>query len=148
MTTVAKSLRALAAATALLLVMPAAAEDKKAPTKDDYEIDVSKTTAELQVGQSGTLVVHIKAKNGLKVHPQAPLEVKLTTSAGLTTEKNKLGRKQAKQQDAESPELSTGMTGRAAGAQTVEASLSFFLCSDTWCQRVTDKKTIAVKVTE
>jgi hypothetical protein len=138
-----------AALGALLFAGAAAADDKKPKdraTKDDYAIDTSKSSAALEVGEDGKLALVITPKNGTKIHPQAPLEVKLTVKDGVDLEKKKLGRKDIKDAEAKSPELTCGVKGKKKGTHNVEADVSFFLCTDTFCQRMTDRVTIAVKV--
>lgn len=121
---------------------------KDGATKDDYVIDTSGSSPELKVQGDGTLAIHIKPKEGLKVHPQAPLEVRLTSSAGVKPAKTKLGRKDVTEQDSTSPELRCALRGEVAGDQVIEAELSFFLCSESWCQRMKDKVAVPVKVVE
>lgn len=138
-----------------LLGGPALAEgegDKAPPkdraTKDDYELDPTGTTGELKVGDQGTFSLIIRAKNGLKIHPQAPLEVKLKDAPGLKVEKQKLGRGDVANKGDAAPDLRTGLSAIAAGTHNVEADVSFFLCSDTWCHRMTDRLSVGIKVTE
>lgn len=137
--------------------LSAQAQDKKAPdkkekkddgkmSKDDYAIDTSGTSTEIKVASDGRLSIHIKPREGLKVHPQAPLEVRLKPSAGVKTEKKKLGRADVKEAEAGDPELGCGVTGEQSGEQKIEADVSFFLCSDKVCQRMKDKVVVAVAV--
>lgn len=120
---------------------------KKSPTKADFAIDTSQTSSSIKVKGKGKLSILIKPGEGLKVHPDAPLEVKVKTSSGLSSSKNKLGRGDVVDAKATAPELACDLNASAAGAQTVDAELSFFLCSDSWCQRMKDRVTINVDVT-
>lgn len=139
---------------ALAASLPALAADDAAPkkrdraTKDDYRIDVSGSSAELQVGQDGVIKLVLVPKNGTKIHPQAPLEVKLSEPDGIQLEKRKLGRGDVADKEAKDPALSTAVSGRKAGSYSVDADVSFFLCTDEWCQRMTDRVSIPMKVTE
>lgn len=121
--------------------------EKKTATKSDYTLDVSATAVEGKVKSDLPFSLVIAPVEGLKVHPQAPLEVKLKTTDGLKAAKPKLGRADVKSAEAKSPELVTTLHASAAGKQEVEASVSFFLCSPSWCQRMTDKVVVAVNVT-
>lgn len=121
-------------------------EKKDRATKDDYKIEVSGSTAELAVGADGVIQVVLVPKNGTKIHPQAPLEVKLSEPEGLKLHKRKLSRGDVADKEAKSPALSTKVTAQKAGAHKVNADVSFFLCTDEWCQRMTDRVAIPVKV--
>lgn len=155
---------ALGASLALgLLLAPAAtAQDKKddkeeAPKEDDkkrkegpaqkgdYEVDTSATSPEIKVNGDGKLSIHIKPIEGMKVHPQAPLEVRLTPSEGLKPARSKLGRKQVTDPEATAPELTCDLHAETAGDHKVEAELTFYLCSETRCDRMKDKVVVAVK---
>lgn len=139
---------AMSLAAVLLLAGSALAEEKKKDraTKDDYTIDVSGSSAAVKVGSKGVIKIVIKPKNETKIHPQAPLEISLTQPAGLVVEKKKLGRKDVKDKKAKAPELGCGVTGEKAGDYSVDADVSFFLCTESFCQRMTDRVSIAVKV--
>jgi hypothetical protein len=123
------------------------AQDKKAAGKGDYSLDTSKTSSSAAVKSDAVFSIVIVPASGLKIHPQAPLEVKLKTTEGLKPAKAKLGRADVKDAAALAPELSTTVNAAAAGKQEIEASVSFFLCSDSWCQRMTDKVVVPVNVT-
>lgn len=148
--------RALLASLSLLLAlapaMAAAGEGapkkKERATKDDYELDVSGTTEELKPGEAGRFSLVIRPKNGTKVHPQAPLEVKLKATAGLEVEKPKLSRKEIANPGEPAPELKTGVRAIREGDQAIEADVSFFLCTDEWCQRMTDRVNVPIKVAQ
>jgi len=132
--------------TSLSALADEGAGDKKAPAKAEYSVDTSASTKSMSVKDRGLVSIHIKPGEGLKVHPQAPLEVKLKTSAGLKSEKNKLGRGDVKDPAATAPELTCALSANAGGKQTVEADLSFFLCSESWCQRMKDRVVVEIDV--
>jgi hypothetical protein len=122
--------------------------EKKAPTKDDYSLDSSLTSSNLKLNEDGLFSLAIIPVEGLKVHPDAPLEVRLNTSAGLVSSKKKLGRKDATDEKALAPTIQTIIRGETAGKKEIEANISFFLCSKSWCQRMTDRVSIGVKVSK
>ncbi|MBI1944396.1 MAG: hypothetical protein HYS27_01800 [Deltaproteobacteria bacterium] len=135
--------------TALLLAVtvaaaPTPAADDRA-TKDDYTLDTGGTDKTVKVGKDGTFSLVVRAKNGKKVHGEAPLEVVFKDPKGVKPGKGKLGRGDVVDKAAASPELRTTLRGEKAGATTLEATVSFFLCTDSWCQRMSDK--IAVPIT-
>ncbi len=138
---------------ALPLVLAAApvlhAEDapkKERATKDDYQIDTSGSSSAVSVGNDGVIKLVLVPKNGTKIHPQAPLEVKLSQPDGIKLEKRKLGRGDVADKAAKQPALSTDVSGQKPGSYTVDADVSFFLCTDEWCQRMTDRVSIPIKV--
>lgn len=141
---------------ALLLCSLSASAEKESPpppkkekaSAADYELDLQKTTTALSNGGDGFFVLQIRAKNGTKVHPEAPLEVSLKSDEALQLEKAKLGRGDANQPDDTTTELRTSFHARQNGTHTLAAELSFFLCTDTWCQRMTDRVETSVVVSE
>lgn len=143
-------LRTLCACTLMVSGLALAEEDKApektAPTKDDYKLDVSGSSKRLKINEDGLFSLSITPVAGLKVHPDAPLEVKLKTSQGLTTTKKKLGRKDAVEPTALAPTLQTAIRGESTGKKEIQADISFFLCSKTWCQRMTDKLVVDVTI--
>ena len=137
---------ALAAAPAVADPAAPAADDKA--TKDDYTVDASGTTAKLKVNGDGTFSLKITPKNGKKVHPEAPLEVSLVDNPAVKPAKSKLGRGDLKDKAAQEPEVTTSLRGVKAGATTLEANISFFLCTDAWCQRMSDRVQVPISVEE
>lgn len=126
---------------------PAAPKNDKA-TKDDYELDTSKTTTTLKVGGEGSFSLVIHPKAGKKVHPDAPLEVVFKVVPAAKPAKGKLSRSDVVDKAATAPELRTALRGVSKGSFNLEASVSFFICTDDWCQRMTDKVTVPVTVAD
>jgi hypothetical protein len=115
-------------------------------TKDDYVLDTSATDKTIKVGKDGKFSVVVTPKNGKKVHAEAPLEVVFKDPKGLKPGKAKLGRGDVVDKAAAAPELRTTLRGEKAGATTLEATVSFFLCTDSWCQRMSDKISVPITV--
>lgn len=144
---------ALAVAFAAVTATPAFADDaarvaEDRATKDDYALDVTATTGALKVGTDGKFSLKITPKNGKKVHPDAPLEVAIVDNAVVKPGKAKLGRGDLKEKGSKEPEVGTSLRPVKAGSGTLEATVSFFLCTDAWCQRISDKVQIPVSVSE
>lgn len=131
---------------AFAIVAAPAADDRA--TKDDYELDTGATDKTLKVGKDGTFSLVVKAKNNKKVHPEAPLEVVFKDPKGIKPGKAKLGRGDVADKAAKAPDLRTTLRGEKAGATVLEANVSFFLCTDSWCQRMTDKVSVPITVEE
>jgi hypothetical protein len=138
---------ALLAAPVVHAAPPAPAADDKA-TKDDYELDTSGSSSKIKLNGEGTFSLVVKPKNGKKVHPDAPLEVAFKDPKGVAPAKSKLGRNDVVDKASKAPEVKTKLRGTKAGATTLEASVSFFLCTDAWCQRMTDHVSVPVTVEE
>lgn len=150
--------RAVLVATSVLLALPALAApspsspsspsaDDKA-TKDDYTLDTSGTDAKIRLGSDGKFSLVVTPKNGKKVHPDAPFEVSFKEPQGVKPLKTKLGRADVVDKASKAPEVQTKLRGEKVGATTVDASVSFFLCTDAWCQRMTDRISIPITVEE
>ncbi|HEY4221932.1 MAG TPA: hypothetical protein VGO62_11325 [Myxococcota bacterium] len=122
-----------------------AAEGNKA-SKDDYELDVGGTDSKLKAGTDGKFDLVIRPKNGMKIHPQAPLEVTFKDLKGVKPGKSKLGRNDLVDKDSKAPEVRTTLRADKPGQYTLDANVSFFLCTDAWCQRMSDHVSIAITV--
>jgi hypothetical protein len=127
--------------------------DAKAPvddkaTKEDYELDASKTVREVRVGAEAPFSVVIKPKRGKRVQPDAPLEVTFKEARGVKPAKGKLSRSDVADKKSAAPEVKTTLRGVSKGNYNLEASVSFFICTDVWCERVTDRVTVPITVTE
>jgi hypothetical protein len=129
----------------------AQAADTPAPptdraTKDDYVLDVKKTTTALKMGADGAFSIVIMPKNGKKIHGDSPLEVKLGKSAQVKPEKEKLGRSDVVDKTTKDVELTTVLHPVQKGASSIGVDVSFFLCLDTWCQRMSGRIEVPVTV--
>ena len=103
---------------------------------------------ELKVGAEGGLSIVVRPKGDKKIHPQAPFEVTLKPSAGIKPAKGKLNRSDVVDKGAKAPEVRTTLKATGKGPQSVEADVSFFICTDAWCQRMTDRVAVAINVVE
>lgn len=132
---------------ALLATGAFAQEEKKAPKKA-FAVDTSKSSKSLKPGERGALSFHIQPVEGKKVHPDAPLEIKLKDSPALKAGKSKLGRKDVVEKTAYDPEVRTTLQAVEKGEHAVEAQLSFFLCDKDAgiCERVEEKVVVNIAV--
>src|SRR5512147_278745 len=80
-------------AAAALVAGPAAraAGDVGAEAASSYRIETEGTTRALKPGGAGKLVLAIVPRSGTHVHPEAPLKIALSGSAGLALAKTALG---------------------------------------------------------
>jgi hypothetical protein len=115
-------------------------------TKDDYALEATATPAPLKVNAEGVFRLKITPKNGKKVHGEAPLEVTLLENAFVKPARQKLGRGDVQDKASKEPEVTTTLRAVKAGTTTLEANVSFFLCTDAWCQRMSDRVQVPITV--
>ena len=111
-----------------------------------FTVDTARSTPELKVGDKGVLSMVINPGPGKKVHDQAPLSIALKPGKGVTLAKAKLGHADVANKGAKSPEFTVEVTATAPGAQTTEAEMQFFICTDKWCERMQHRVTITTTV--
>lgn len=128
------------------IAVAAGAQEERKGRGVDYDIQTSASTKQLKVGERGKLVIAIIPTKDRKVHKQAPLSVSLRAPAGIVLDKAKLGRADVSQDSEKRLELSVGFTAKSMGEQSIEANASFFICTDKWCQRMSERIVIAVNV--
>jgi hypothetical protein len=121
-----------------------AADDRA--TKDDYALDATASPSPLKVNAEGVFRLKITPKNGKKVHGEAPLEVTLLDNAFVKPARQKLGRGDVQDKASKEPEVTTTLRAVKAGATTLEANVSFFLCTDAWCQRMSDRVQVPITI--
>lgn len=136
----------LVAASLLALWMPLRAQEEPKGKGVDYTIDTSQSTRQLKAGERGTYVLAIVPGKDRKVHKQAPLSVTLRAPAGIVLDKAKLGRADVASDDGKRVELKVGFAAKSAGEQAIEADATFFICTDKWCQRMTEQVAVTVNV--
>jgi hypothetical protein len=141
-----RTLLATIALVALPVLASPVADDRA--TKDDYSLDTTGSASTLKVGGEGPFLLKITPKNGKKVHPDAPLEISFADNAVVKPAKQKLGRADLKEKGAKEPVAATTLRATKAGATSLEVTVSFFLCTDAWCQRMSDRVLVPVTVEE
>lgn len=137
-------MRAVILSISLMLGVPALAAEPGAGAEKSYRVDTQGTTQAVSRGATGKLVLSIVPLEGTHVHPQAPLKIVLSGSAGLKLERDALARKDAVDPKAEGARFEIPFTALTAGAQEARAKIEFYLCSDDWCARQT--RDVSVKI--
>jgi hypothetical protein len=127
------------------LALSAAANDGLA-TEKDFKVTSDGTAAKVKAGQKGALVVNVVALNGFKVSQETPFSLKLAATDGVKLDAQTFARKDLVDSNAKDPQVKTFFTGAAKGEQTVNVDVTFFLCSDKLCQRMTAKHTIKLNI--
>jgi hypothetical protein len=111
-----------------------------------FQVDVTGTTRDVALGDKGLISIVIVPGAGKKVHDQAPMVVSLKAPVGLGLMKNKLGQADVVNKGAAAPELRAEFSPKQQGVLSVDADLTFFLCTDRWCERFNHKVTIPITV--
>jgi hypothetical protein len=133
----------------LLALVPAAgalAADAGASAARSYRIDTVGTTAEVQQGGEGKLVVTIVPLQGTHVNQEAPLKIALSGTQGLKLSRDALGHKDALDPAADAPRFEVPFTATAAGPQEARARVDFYICSEQWCVKQSRDVSVAVHV--
>lgn len=99
-------------------------------------------------GKKGSYGFKIKLVSGAKIHPKAPFQCQIATSAGLKATKKTLGHPDTKSSRDKKTKLMTvsvgsQVTATNGGKQHVKMDCSFFVCTKDLCMRTTEKVTIA-----
>jgi hypothetical protein len=113
-----------------------------------YEIRTEGSSQKVKAGSKGTFVLAIKTKGGAHISDEAPLKVELSGDK-VKPEKAKLGRadsvgkKEAGQEHAD-PRFEVPFTAEGSGKGSVDAKLTFFVCTEKICAR--QQKAVSVPV--
>jgi hypothetical protein len=104
-----------------------------------YEISTESAPAALKVGEKGKLTLEIRSRPGAHVSDQAPLRLELS-GKNVKPDKEKLtladslGKKAAGQEYA-NPRFEIPFAGATAGKGSLDAKLTFFICTEKVCAR-------------
>jgi hypothetical protein len=113
-----------------------------------YEISTEGTSTKVKAGDKGVFVLSIKSKAGAHVSDEAPLKLQVKGTQ-LTAAKEQLGRedsvaKKAAGQAYVDPRFEVPFTAATAGKGTLDAKLTFFICTEKICAR--QQKTFSIPV--
>jgi hypothetical protein len=120
-------------------------------TSEFFQVTSEGTTTKLKAGEAGKLVLSISTKNGAHVSEEAPLKIELSSKESkLTKQKLTLADSVTRQQDGgrehPDPRFEVPFIPTAHGTTTLEAQLTFFLCTEKQCTRQSQKMTVPVEV--
>jgi len=115
-----------------------------------YRITTEGTTAKVAPGQKGTLVLEIQSLKGAHVSDEAPLRIQLSGTGTVAPEKTQLlygdsVRKPSASLKYPDPRFEVPLVAQGKGPGTVEAKMTFFVCTEQLCLR--QQKTLSVPVT-
>ena len=113
-----------------------------------YDVSADGSSQKLKVGEKGKLVIAFHTKAGSHISGEAPLKIELTAKdAKLEKEKLTLAdsvtRKEAGKEYVD-PKFEVPFVVAAAGKASLEAKMTFFICTDKVCAR--QQKTLSVPV--
>jgi hypothetical protein len=114
-----------------------------------YDVTTEGTSTQVKAGEKGKVVIAVKTKDGAHVSDEAPLKIELS-SKGAKLDKQKLtyadslAKKGEGEKSPPDPRFEVAFTAPAKGTVTVEAKLTFFICTDKVCARQT--KTLALPI--
>jgi len=113
-----------------------------------YDLSTAGTSTAVKAGEKGKVVISIAAKGGAHVSGDAPLKIELS-SKELKPEKEKLTLADSigpKETDPHklAPKFEVAFAAPKAGKASLEAKLTFFICTETACNR--QQKTLQLPV--
>ncbi len=116
-----------------------------------YEVTTEGSTTRLKAGEAGKIVISIRAKTGAHVSDEAPLKIELSSKQSkLEKEKLTLADSLNPRKDGEKnypdPRFEVPFTPTAQGPTTVEAKMTFFICTEKLCSRQTKHLSFPVEV--
>lgn len=116
-----------------------------------YEVRTDGSSTALKAGEKGKVVILIKAKNGAHVSDEAPLRIELSSKeAKLDKEKVTLADSLVKKAEGSTefpdPKFEVGFTPAGAGKASVDAKMTFFICTEKVCARQTKNLSFPVTV--
>ncbi|MBX5480908.1 MAG: hypothetical protein IRZ16_03510 [Myxococcaceae bacterium] len=113
-----------------------------------YELSTEGTTRTIKAGEKGKLVIQITARPGAHISDEAPLKIELSGTR-VKTEKENLTladsvAKKAEGQKYANPRFEVPLIANSAGHGSVDAKMTFFVCTETICSR--QKKTLSLPI--
>ena len=109
-----------------------------------YQLKTAKVTAKVGVASKATL--KIETAPGSHVSAEAPLKIVLKGTDGLTLVKEKLVTEDIVEGKGASPSFELPFKADKAGPKTIDATLTFIVCTKELCERESDTVSIPVDV--
>ena len=134
----------------VLLSIPAFAAEEETVEKY-YEVMTTGSTTRLKAGETGKIVISIKVKNGAHVSDEAPLKIELSSrESSISKQKltlaDSLNPKKEGEKDYPDPKFEVPFTPATQGPTSVEAKMTFFICTEKLCSRQTRQLSFPVEV--
>ncbi len=130
---------------ALLFALPLAARADEAASA--YRIESTRGPLKVKKGAAGKAHFEIVPRAGAHVSPDAPLSVALSSGGAVKLEKAKLLRADTHETKARGVEFDVPFVASGpAGGDEVKATVNFFICTETLCERQKRDVSLAVLV--
>ncbi|HEX9242405.1 MAG TPA: hypothetical protein VF875_08185 [Anaeromyxobacter sp.] len=137
--------RAFLAAVLLAAASLARADAGAADAAKTYRLETAGTTAEVEVGKPGVLVLSIVPVETVHVDARAPLKIALEGTPGLKLSKTELGKADPVDPKAAGRRFEVPFVAEAKGKHEARAKLDFFVCTDQWCVKQVREVTVAIQ---
>jgi len=115
-----------------------------------YDVSTEGTSTTVKAGEKGKVVISIHAKNGAHVSDEAPLRIELSSKESSSTKRRSrsLTRSTKRERRERVPRrtIRSGFHAEHAGKTTVDARMTFFICTESLCSRQTKKMSLPVEV--
>lgn len=131
-----------AAVAAAVTVPPEAGPSSQGATVSQQSFAVAVTVpAKVASGARATVRVSVRPKPGWKLNEEFPTKLTVTAPSGVTVEKDKLRKGDARQFSPKGGEFDVAFTASSAGDKKFDATFKFAVCTDSSC----DPKKIALQ---
>ena len=133
--------------TALILFVTGAAPawaESEPDASSWYDFDIS-APSKVAKGESGSVTVHITPKGAADIDKEAPIKLSLKPPSYVDMSKTELGRKEVKM-NGNNASFDVPFTAREAGKGSIEATVSFYICTDQICAHQERKASLPVAV--
>ena len=132
----------------LLVLVSLGAQGQEPDPSSLYELSTEGSSKTVNAGGSGKLVISIRTKGGAHISDETPLKVEIS-GTGVKPEKQKLSYADsitAKSALARYPDprFEIPFTGEAPGKGSLDAKLTFFVCTEKVCAR--QQKSVHLRV--
>jgi hypothetical protein len=135
----------------LWAALPARAEDSPkaaAPAPQlPYTIDIA-AGPDVVRGVAAPYTITLKPTEGWEIKVETPFKVKLSSKTGVKLGKTELDAKDFVDVKAREKSIATTITASTAGAHAVAASVTFFLCNATVCERYKERRELTFAVAD
>ena len=115
-----------------------------------YDVTSEGSTQKVKAGEKGKLVIAFKTKPGSHISAEAPLKIELAAKdAKLEKEKLTLADSVSKKEAGKEyvdPKFEVPFVVATAGKASLEAKMTFFICTDTLCSRQVKNLSLPVEV--
>lgn len=133
----------------VVLLLGVAAFAGEPDPKALYDVSTEGSTTALKAGERGKLVLSIKSRGGAHVSDEAPLRIELSSKESkLDKAKLTIADSVVKKKEGETmipdPRFEVGFAPSAQGPTSIDAKMTFFICTEKLCLRQT--KTLSVPV--